>query len=267
MFAHAQSGTSANYALTATSFDAGGTPVSSTNYAINPSVSAAAGSQSSSNYANSNGFPGQIYNAVGLSLAAPASSVDEGIDFQLSAAEQMDDGTYLAENPSSVNWGILSGPLISVSGSGVATAGTATQNTGASITGTYGGFTGTLNLTVVPLVIATGSSEQSAVVGQPFSFTISPAGSEGPFTYQWMQSGTTIPGATNPTLTIASAAPSNAGNYTVQVTDSLGSYTTTAFDLMVNSGVPAISCLGLAALALLIFLITVPRLRVKQLKS
>ena len=266
--AHAGSGTSADYAIATQSFDAGGSGISSANYAINASVSSVdTTSQSSSSYMVLSGYPGQIYNAVGLAVAAPASIVDEGLEFQLSAVEQLDDGTYLEVNPGSVSWSVLTGPVSSVSGAGVATAGTASQNTAASVQGSYGGFNNTVNLTVIPLAISTGSSEQAAITGQPFSFTISPAGSEGPFTYQWMRNGSHISSGTGSTYSIASASAGDAGNYTVQVTNSLGSYITGVFDLTVNAAIPAMSPRALAALALLILLVAAPFLRVKQPKS
>jgi hypothetical protein len=41
--------------------------------------------------------------------------------------------------------------------------------------------------------------------------------------YQWKRNGTAIPGATQATLTLAQAAPADAGNYTVEVSNATGS--------------------------------------------
>ncbi len=268
-FAQGGTRTSANYSITTDTADSGGAPSTSANYSNNGSAGSVAGISTVAMPAEITkaGYIGQLYNAVGLVVAAPASNVDEGLDFPLSAAETLDDGTSLAVNPGSVSWSVLTGPVSNVSIAGVATAGTVSQNTAASVQGSYSGFNNTVNLTVIPLAISTGSSQQTAIVGQPFSFTISPASGEGPFTYQWMQNGSNISGATGSTYSIASASAGNAGNYTVQVTNSFGSYITAAFDLTVGNGIPAMTTSALVTLALLLFFVGAKFLPAKPSKK
>jgi hypothetical protein len=70
---------------------------------------------------------------------------------QLGAGELQGDSTILALNPSLVSWSVLSGPIASISSTGVATAGNLHQNTAATVQGTYQGLSGTLPLTVIPV--------------------------------------------------------------------------------------------------------------------
>lgn len=250
----AQIAASANYSISAATFDSGGKTISSSNYTVNASASSlAANSQSSSSYAVLGGYPGELYNVVGLLVTAPALSVDGGLDFQVGAAQTLDDNSCVAVNPGSVTWNVLTGPISGVNSDGVATAETVSRDTSATIQGSYGGFTGSLNLTVIPLAISTQNSRQTAAPGQPFTFTISPLSGEGPFTCQWLFNGSAIPGASGTSYTIGSAAPSSAGNYTVQVSNSLGSFITGAFNLIVNPGVPAMTAWAFIALPLLLF--------------
>ena len=59
--------------------------------------------------------------------------------------------------------------------------------------------------------------------GTPQSLTIAAIGV--PILYQWRTNGVAIPGATNATYSVAAAAASNAGNYTVVVSNTLNSVT------------------------------------------
>ena len=84
-----------------------------------------------------------------LQLTASPASVDEGNSRQLQAVHLLDDSTTVAADAGSVAWSGLSGPIASVSASGLATAGTVYQNTNATIQGDLGSFTATLGLTVL----------------------------------------------------------------------------------------------------------------------
>jgi outer membrane protein assembly factor BamB len=60
--------------------------------------------------------------------------------------------------------------------------------------------------------------------GSPVTFTANPCGTQ-PFAYQWKKNGVNIQGATNATLTFNSVLVSDAGNYSVVVTNSAGADT------------------------------------------
>jgi sugar lactone lactonase YvrE len=85
---------------------------------------------------------------------------------------------------------------------------------------------------VAPPQILTQPQNAMASVGQSASFTFVATGVPSP-TYQWQKDGTTIAGATNTTLTIANAQPTDIGAYTVVVTNARGSVTSTAGTLTV----------------------------------
>lgn len=65
-------------------------------------------------------------------------------------------------------------------------------------------------------------ANQSASVGQPVTFTVVATGAPAP-SYQWLENGVPIAGATNATFTIASAVRTNAGTYSVIASNSISS--------------------------------------------
>ena len=106
---------------------------------------------------------------------------------------------------------------------------TATDSVGNTATGTFAvTVTGTVGLTVQPspLTVASGSSA---------TFSVTPFGSA-PFSYQWKKDGANLAGATNASYTIASAQPANGGNYTVVVTNVVGSLVGTRLALKHGAG-------------------------------
>jgi hypothetical protein len=109
----------------------------------------------------------------------------------------------------------------------------ATNSSGTSYA-TVGAFT---TLGEVP-TITTQPSSTSVTAGTAARFTVLVSGTS-PFTYVWKKDGTAIIGATSATYTIASVATSDAGNYTVVVTNSAGSATSSAATLTVIAAVTA----------------------------
>ena len=103
------------------------------------------------------------------------------------------------------------------------------------VTNTQGTATSTAaTLTVVlPPTIVTPPAAAAVVVGQPANFSVTVAGTA-PFNYQWRKNTTAMAGATNATFTIAAVAAADAGDYSVVVSNSAGSATTTAGTLTVN---------------------------------
>jgi hypothetical protein len=130
--------------------------VQSANYSVNGSAAGEFGAGSnaiatSAAYAGKNGFVGQLYDLVALSVTAPPSaSLNETANRQLLAAPLADDATTLAAfDPSTVGWSIVSGPIASISTGGLATAGTVYQDTPATIGGSAQSLSGQLNLTIL----------------------------------------------------------------------------------------------------------------------
>lgn len=97
-------------------------------------------------------------------------------------------------------------------------------------------ISGAATLTISALATAPSISSQpqsmSATAGQTASFTAVAAGTA-PFTYQWKKNGVTISGATTATLSLASIQTTDAADYTVVVTNSVGTVTSAAATLTV----------------------------------
>jgi hypothetical protein len=75
-----------------------------------------------------------------------------------------------------------------------------------------------------PAAILSGPSNQVAAVGQTVTFTSSAIGTP-PLSFQWLLNGTNLAFATNDVLSITNVQPTNAGIYTVMVTNTWGSDT------------------------------------------
>lgn len=85
--------------------------------------------------------------------------------------------------------------------------------------------------------IVTQPTDRSIRTGNDLVLTVVATGEPAP-TYQWKFNGTDIDGATSATLTISNAQPSNAGKYSVVVSNSSGSVTSNEVTVTVdNSGV------------------------------
>jgi hypothetical protein len=80
-------------------------------------------------------------------------------------------------------------------------------------------------------------ANQTALINQPAVFTVQAAGTPA-LHYQWRYNGANISGATGSSYTIASAQPSNAGSYSVVVTNNYG-FTNSPAALLTVSGVAA----------------------------
>ncbi len=91
------------------------------------------------------------------------------------------------------------------------------------------GFTigkNTSGLTDPPFIV-TAPESQTLVAGSTVTLSVDASGTA-PFTYQWSKNGVSITGANGPTFTLANVQESDAGNYTVTVTNGLGSESATA---------------------------------------
>lgn len=141
----------APYGVPASTVDAGGSHAASASYQHDGSVGGIAGVSTVAAPAETakHGYIAQLYEVAGLQLAAFPTSVDEGSSRQFQAAHLLDDATTVAADAGAVAWSVASGPIESISASGLATAGTVYQNTSATIQGDLGNFTAMLGLTVL----------------------------------------------------------------------------------------------------------------------
>jgi hypothetical protein len=89
----------------------------------------------------------------------------------------------------------------------------------------------TLTVLVTP-IITTQPQSQTNVVGASASFNATASGTA-PLFYQWRFSGADIPGATDTALNLSNIQTSDAGNYTLAVTNSAGAVTSTVASLTV----------------------------------
>lgn len=107
------------------------------------------------------------------------------------------------------------------------------------ITNTYGNVTSSaaaVTVTSSPIPPTITAQPQSVTVnaGDNASFSVAAYGSS-PLAYQWNKNGTAVAGATSTSLTLSSVAATDAGNYTVTLTNSAGTVTSSAATLSVNT--------------------------------
>jgi len=94
----------------------------------------------------------------------------------------------------------------------------------------------TMVVTVVPvLMIVTAPQSQTMNAGQDVTFGVNAVAAT---SYQWKKNGVVIPGATGSSLTLTDLKPTDAGSYTVTVSNAVGTLTSTAAKLTVMVPVP-----------------------------
>jgi hypothetical protein len=95
-----------------------------------------------------------------------------------------------------------------------------------------------LTVTGVPVAIsdATLPADVTTNEGLPVTFTVQATGSA-PVTYQWFKGSNPIDGATSATYTISNVAASDAGDYSVKVSNPVNSVTSRVAKLIVNSDI------------------------------
>ena len=150
-----------------------------------------------------------------------------------------------------------------------AVTGTTSVTTSVALSATNAGGTGTATLAITvlppPPSISTQQGTQAVTSGQSATFSINATGS-GTLTYQWYKNSAAIPGATSASYTIPETTAGDAATYSVTVTDQYGDTSTSTYTLTVNSPIPALPLLALAAMVLLLFAMATPFLHVKQQK-
>ena len=96
----------------------------------------------------------------------------------------------------------------------------------------------TVSASAVAPSIATQPASQTITAGSAASFSVTANGTA-PLTYQWQKGGANIASATSSTYSIASVQSADAGNYTVVVTNSAGTVTSSAATLIVSASATA----------------------------
>jgi hypothetical protein len=84
----------------------------------------------------------------------------------------------------------------------------------------------------IPPVIITGPVSATLVAGSNVTFTVTASGTA-PLNYQWLKNGATISGATSATFTLANVSATDAANYSVIVTNAVGTVTSSSATLTV----------------------------------
>lgn len=84
-------------------------------------------------------------------------------------------------------------------------------------------------------ILTNPAPSQVVAIGQPASFSVVAGGGSTTIGYQWRIDGSAIPGATSSTYSIASAQLSDAGDYTVVVTNAVNSVTSSVSVLTVRT--------------------------------
>ena len=111
------------------------------------------------------------------------------------------------------------------------------------ITNNFGSITSsfaTLLVTNAAPILTAQPQNQSVAIGGNATFSVAASGTA-PLGYQWLfNTNTLISGATTNTLTITNAQLTNAGSYSVVITNSVGSVTSAVATLSLVSGTPAI---------------------------
>jgi hypothetical protein len=102
--------------------------------------------------------------------------------------------------------------------------------------GTANSSAATLTVTPAPSAptITTQPAGQSVIASFNASFSVSASGTA-PFTYVWRKDGNTVVGSNSPTLALNNTTSTSAGNYTVTITNAVGSVTSAAATLVVDA--------------------------------
>jgi hypothetical protein len=91
-----------------------------------------------------------------------------------------------------------------------------------AVSNSFGTVTGSVNLSVVPLLITTAPTNKSVIAGSSPAFSVV-ASSLVPLTYQWQFNNAEIFGATNNSLSLTNVLVNQAGLYSVVVSNIYGS--------------------------------------------
>jgi hypothetical protein len=172
-----------------------------------------------------------------VSLAGITSGADN--EFQALTVKAVSSNTKLIPNPTVAYSSPLSTGTLTLkpaaNSSGSATITVTVSDGGASNNAVTRTFTVTVKTQAASLAAPKLSSmpkSQVVLTGKTATFSVSATGS-GTLKYQWKYNGTNVAGATGTSLTVKSCTPKQAGLYTVSVSNSGGSITSTPASLVV----------------------------------
>jgi hypothetical protein len=147
--------------------------------------------------------------------------------------------------PLRYQWSKNGTPIAGATGSSYTTPATVSGDNGSSFTVVVTNATGSMTSNAAMLTV-TAAPTPPTIITQPSNVTI-PVGSSATFSvatsgsglsYQWNFDGAAIAGANSSSYTISSAAASNTGNYSVLISNSVGSVTSAPATLVVNASAP-----------------------------
>jgi hypothetical protein len=98
------------------------------------------------------GFPGLLFEIIGLVVSPTAATTNESGTFQLVSNWQTGDGGTMATEPGDLTWHVLGGPAAGVSSSGIVVIDTVYQDSSVVISATGNGFTAFSTLTVLDTI-------------------------------------------------------------------------------------------------------------------
>jgi uncharacterized protein YjdB len=152
---------------------------------------------------------------------------------QATVTASFSQGTNVVVTDAAINWTSSNPNVLSVSSSGLITG---LSGGNATVSATVGGVTATSPSITVALTapkITLQPVSVTTVVGESATFTVAALG--GNLSYQWSEGATPIPGATNTTLTLTNLTIAESGNYSVLVTNALGTTNSVVVALTVDT--------------------------------
>ena len=178
--------------------------------------------------------------------AAPTIVTQPALNTTVSAGQTATFSVVAAgSSPLSYQWSRNGAAISGATSSSYTTPATTTADSGSTfkvqVTNAFGNITSTTATLTVNAVgqaptITSQPAPQTVIVGQTATFSVIASGTS-PLLYQWRRNGTVISGATGATYTTpATTAGDNGSGFSVVVSNSFGSATSSAALLSVNTG-------------------------------
>ncbi|HEY5915037.1 MAG TPA: immunoglobulin domain-containing protein [Verrucomicrobiae bacterium] len=183
---------------------------------------------------------GTIATNCGNTIVAPAFTAQPQSQTVVQGSNAVFTASASGTPPLAFQWQFQGGDLFGATASSYTVSGAQPANAGAYrvvVSNTGGSVTSAVAIlaVLVPPGIVTQPQDQAVAQGGSFSFSVVASGSD-PLSYQWQFNGAILPAATSSVYSRTAAAASDAGNYTVVVTNSAGSVTSAPAGLQVLGG-------------------------------